>query len=57
MQDMEAIYKEYFGTVNNKDLAGKVVIHVKFGSNLWAAVFDEIKSLFMQRNLYEKNII
>lgn len=53
----ESADSRYFGTVNNKDLAGKVVIHVKFGSNLWAAVFDEIKSLFMQRNLYEKNII
>lgn len=50
----ESADSRYFGLVKNSDIAGKVVLQVKFGQNLWSAIFTELKSLFLQRNFYEK---
>lgn len=34
----------YFGAINIKDICGNVRIHVKYGENIWIALFNKLKS-------------
>lgn len=34
----------YFGAVNLKDICGNVRLHVKYGENIWIALFNKLKS-------------
>lgn len=34
----------YFGAVNSKDICGNIRLHVKYGENIWIALFNKLKS-------------
>lgn len=34
----------YFGAINLKDICGDVRLHVKYGENIWIALFNKLKS-------------